>query len=117
MIRPVSVAQRTNRLSILSPKKKPLDEPPSPQSPQSRDAAHRASLFQLQSSDGGRNHSTDQLGLVETRSGSAKDPTVDEQAFDAATATRKGGVRRRLSMLKLGVMKGKGNTMGSLDEE
>lgn len=120
VVRPVSVAQRTNRLSILGGKKKPLDEPQSPQTPQSplgRDAAHRASLFQLQSSDHDRNHSTDQLGLSQGHSVTVKGAASDEHSFDAEPAARKGSVRKRLSMLKLGVMKGKGNMMGSLDEE
>lgn len=121
-VRPVSLAQRNPRLSILGTKKKPLDEassPQSPQSPQSKDAGRRLSLFQLQSasSDHSRNHSSDQLGVSEGHSVSVKGPGPDEHASDTGLA-KKGSVRKRLSMLKLGVMKGnKGNMMGSLDEE
>lgn len=114
-VRPVSVAQRNNRMSILGGKKKPSDEPSSPQSRQSRDAARRASLFHLQSGHG-RNRSADQLGLSEGHSVTIQGPSPDEFA-DGGGLVKKPSVRKRLSLLKLGVMKGKGTAMGSLDEE
>lgn len=132
IVRPVSLQQRQTRMSFLS-KRKPLDtqqrnsvqmnggseDPSSPLTPTSRDVTRRSSLFRPQpSSDNSRNQSTDQLGLAEARTGSSKGHPQDEHLPESVPLAKKGSVRKRLSMLKLGVMKGNNRgAMGSLDEE
>lgn len=133
VVRPVSVQQRNTRLSFLDKRKYSdaqrdagyingdMGEPASPISPltgtMSRDGNYRTSMLRHQSSDIGRNQSTDHFGFGEDGTDLSKSRSQTEHASDGGSLTKKGSVRKRLSMLKLGVMKNKGGTMGSLDEE
>jgi hypothetical protein len=131
-VRPVSVQQRNTRLSFLDKRKHSdaqrdagyvngdMGEPASPISPLtgtiSRDGPYRTSMLRHQSSDIGRNQSSDHFSLGEDGTDSSKSRPQNGNP-DGGSLTKKKSVRKRLSMLKLGVMKNKGGTMGSLDEE
>lgn len=113
VVRPVSVQQR-NRLSFLNKRKTsdPLRESLVNGDVEStrKEPAKQASFFRVQSSE--ERTPTDQTTFDDRR--------PSETSDKAPSLSKKGSVRKRLSMLKLGGAKknsSKQGAMGSLDEE
>ncbi|CAM1503997.1 Fc.00g015880.m01.CDS01 [Cosmosporella sp. VM-42] len=134
VIRPVSMRQRGTRLSFLGGKKKEPDLPTEiieeihgdieTSSTHSRNLSrsqskenqnHRLSFFRTQSIE-----KHDELTSPISGRGSFEQVSRDEKSFDKSgvALAKKGSVRKRLSLLKLGKKNTKSNgMMGSLDEE
>lgn len=127
VVRPVSTQQRSTRLSFLN-KRKPSDpaeanflingdvEPSTTSHGRtaSKDPSRRASFFRVASSDALNRTPTEQTHT------SVEDRRPSETSDKTPSLSKKGSVRKRLSMLKLGGGKksgGKQGAMGSLDEE
>lgn len=132
VIRPISVVQpRNTRLSFLN-KRKISDphresnaingEPESPASSHDRSMSkdnnqRRASFFRVQSSDLNRSGTGDLSNFSEDRRPSQASEKDESASEGSSGLTKRGSVRKRLSMLKLGKKSSKAGLMGSLDEE
>ncbi|KAG5983025.1 hypothetical protein E4U55_000921 [Claviceps digitariae] len=148
VVQQVSLKQRSARLSFLPGRRQPETEPTSegdkkvidsPRSSishsrsRSSGKARRQSLFRSQSMDeglqgsssavsGGTADGSARRGSVTSKSSLDRSLSVEEQSAPAqqldVLVKRKGSVRKRLSLLKMG-MKGtkRGGLMGSVDEE
>ncbi|KAF7559219.1 hypothetical protein G7046_g4943 [Stylonectria norvegica] len=135
VIQPVSLRQRGARLSFLGGKKKEPD-PPAEHEEDSGDPetssihSHGHSISQTTSKEN-RRHSFFRVQSTEEKHHDVPaSPLVGKESFEhvvtsedsgtekPAVLAKKGSVRKRLSMLKIGKKSGKANgMMGSLDEE
>lgn len=134
VVRPVPVQQRSGRLSFLNKRKSsgPLRESTlmngdgetpvtSPTRTMSRDAQRRASFFRVSSGDSKRAANTEHPGAsaVEDERRPSQASGKDESGSEGGGpgVSKRGSVRKRLSMLRLGRKSSKAGLMGSLDEE